>query len=102
MRVSRRAGMRRSVHAVVLVAALAAQPVATVRSAWADEPPPSGSGTSMVRTANKAFGLLFMVFKLAEFLGGLDLPPQGGPPDPQWGWHPGPLPDYAPPAWETS
>lgn len=90
---------RRRACALVLLAVLAFQPVAAARVAWADEGAPGGGGSSSrIEQVNKALGLLFMLFKLAEFLGTVELPPQGGPPDPQWGSHPGPLPSVTPPS----
>jgi len=95
--------MRMSAHrrllALVLLVALAVPPVAFARRACADEPAGgTGGAGSTIQQVNKGFALLFMVLKLAEWLGTVDLPPQSGPPDPQWGWHPDPLPGVTPPA----
>ncbi len=89
---------RLRIGAIVLLVALAVQPVAVARKAWAGDTAPGGGGAAgTISQINKAFGLLFMLFKLAEFLGTLELPAQGGPADPQWGSHPGPLPVVSPP-----
>lgn len=92
--------------ALGLSIALVASPLVVARAALADEAQPaagsgsgSGSGSSAgsaLSQVNKAFGLLFMIVKLADLCRGLDWPDQGGPPPPTWGWHPDPLPVAAP------
>ena len=88
--------------ALVLALVLVASPLVVARAALADASTPAaapgpGSGSSSAFTqANKAFGLLFMIIKLAELCRGFDWPDQGGPPPAIWGSHPDPLPVVAP------
>jgi len=92
--------------ALALSIALVASPLVVARAALADATPPaagsgSGSGTgsgggSAISQVNKAFGLLFMIAKLADLCRGVDWPEQTSPPPPRWGWHPDPLPVAAP------
>jgi hypothetical protein len=93
------AAAHRRVVAIALLVVLAAAPVAVARPAWADSAPPPAVADlgSVLGQVNKGFAILFMIFKLAEIIGPIDFPAQGGPPDPQWGSHPGPLPVTAPP-----
>ena len=87
----------RRMLALVFLALLATAPLGVARAAWADTAPTGGSG-STVSQINKAFALFFLALKLAEIASSLDLPSQGGPPDPVWGSHPDPLPVGAPDA----
>jgi hypothetical protein len=89
------AAARRRILALVLLLALVAGQLGAARLAWADVSPSDGSG-SVVRQVNKGFALLFLVFKLVEFIETLQIPPQGGPPPAQWGSHPDPLPVEVP------
>jgi hypothetical protein len=90
--------------ALALSIALVASPLVVARAALADGTQPaagsgSGSGSSAgsaISQVNKAFGLLFMIAKLADLCRGVDWPEQSRPPPPRWGWHPDPLPVAAP------